>query len=178
MAQNRRAEVDAALADVDFDTNIYQVVLDTNKGAIICDLFPDVAPGHCRNIIGLTKIGYYDGLIFHRIIKGFMIQGGCPNGQGTGGPGYTIPAEFNDRPHDPGVLSMARTSDPDSAGSQFFICLERTPHLDGQYTAFGKAADDASLAVVKQIGEVATGAQDRPHDDVVIQAATVVVTPK
>ena len=88
------------------------------------DMLTDVAPGHCNNMLGLAKIGFYNGLAFHRIIKGFMIQGGCPEGTGTGGPGYTIPAEFNATKHEPGVLSMARTSDPNSAGSQFFICLE------------------------------------------------------
>ncbi|MEX0717622.1 MAG: peptidylprolyl isomerase [Planctomycetaceae bacterium] len=128
MAANLRQQVDAALEDVDFAKNDYQVELDTTKGKITLDLFPDVAPGHVRNIIGLTKIGYYDGVLFHRVIKGFMIQGGCPQGTGTGGPGYTIPAEFNDRPHEVGTLSMARTNDPNSAGSQFFICVARVAH--------------------------------------------------
>jgi peptidyl-prolyl cis-trans isomerase B (cyclophilin B) len=129
-------------------------------------------------MLGLAKIGYYDGLIFHRVIKGFMIQGGCPQGSGTGGPGYTIPAEFNATPHEPGVVSMARTNDPDTAGSQFFICLERVPHLDRQYSAFGKTADAASLQVVKSIGNVATGANDRPKENVTIKTARVVATPK
>ncbi len=92
-------------------------------------MWADKAPGHVANILGLAKIGYYDGLTFHRIVKGFVIQGGCPVGNGTGGPGYTIKQEFNAEPHEPGVLSMARTSDPDSAGSQFFLCLERVPYL-------------------------------------------------
>ena len=107
-----------------------------------------------------------------------MIQGGCPEGTGTGGPGYTIKAEFNATPHEPGVLSMARTSDPNSAGSQFFICLERVPHLDRQYTAFGKTADAESLAVVKKIGSLPTGSQDRPTKPVIINQAKVVETPK
>ena len=107
-----------------------------------------------------------------------MIQGGCPEGSGRGGPGYEIDAEFNDTPHEPGVLSMARTSDPNSAGSQFFLCLEKVPHLDGQYTAFGRTADDASLQVVKAIGGVPTGAGDRPQQEVTITKATVTKKPK
>ena len=116
MPANRKAEVDAALKDVDFSQKSYQVEFDTTMGKITLDLYPDVAPGHVKNLIGLAKIGYYDGVTFHRVIKGFMIQGGCPQGTGTGGPGYTIKAEFNSRPHEPGTLSMARTSDPNSAG--------------------------------------------------------------
>jgi peptidyl-prolyl cis-trans isomerase B (cyclophilin B) len=177
MAKNRKAEVEAALKDIDFSKHKYQVVFDTNLGPITLDLLPEVAPGHCKNLLALTKIGYYDGLSFHRIISGFMIQGGCPEGTGTGGPGYTIPAEFNATKHEPGVLSMARTSDPNSAGSQFFICLEKVPHLDRQYTAFGRTADAASLAVVKKIGAVQTGHQDRPVQPVVISKATVVEKP-
>jgi peptidyl-prolyl cis-trans isomerase B (cyclophilin B) len=107
-----------------------------------------------------------------------MIQGGCPQGTGTGGPGYTIPAEFNRTQHEPGVLSMARTSDPNSAGSQFFICLERVPHLDNQYTAFGRTADAASLEVVKAIGVVRTGGGDRPVEPVTIKKVTVSKKPK
>ncbi len=128
MDKNRKDEVEAATADLDFKKKKYQVVFDTSLGSIRIDLHPENAPGHCKNLIGLTKIGYYNGLIFHRVIKGFMIQGGCPNGTGTGGPGYTIPAEFNGTRHEPGVLSMARTSDPNSGGGQFFICLEKVPH--------------------------------------------------
>jgi peptidyl-prolyl cis-trans isomerase B (cyclophilin B) len=143
-------------------------------GKITVDLLPDVAPEHVRNLVGLAKIGFYDGVVFHRIIKGFMIQGGCPEGKGTGGPGYTIAAEFNATKHEPGVLSMARTSDPNSAGSQFFLCLETVPHLDRQYTAFGKTADAASLDIVKKIGGVATGVQDRPVKPVTINKATIV----
>ena len=142
------------------------------------DLDSETAPGHCRNIIGLTKIGYYDGVIFHRVIEGFMIQGGCPQGTGPGGPGYTIDAEFNSTPHEPGVLSMARTSDPNSAGSQFFLCVARVANLDNQYTAFGKTADETSLDVVLSIGNVETGANDRPIDDVTINAARVIEAAK
>jgi cyclophilin family peptidyl-prolyl cis-trans isomerase len=178
MPKNYQSDVDQATADVDFQKSNYQVVLDTTMGTIRLDLWPDVAPGHCKNIIGLAKSGFYDGLIFHRVIKGFMIQGGCPQGSGTGGPGYQIKAEFNERQHVPGVLSMARSSNPNSAGSQFFICLERVPHLDRQYTAFGKTADEASLAVVQKIGITPTSSGDRPRTDVKITKASVVATAK
>ena len=178
MAASRKAEVDAAVKDVDFDKNTYQIELDTSLGKILIDLDAKAAPGHAKNMIGLAKIGYYNGVMFHRIIKGFMIQGGCPLGTGSGGPGYTINAEFNATPHEAGVLSMARTSDPNSAGSQFFLCLDRHTHLDRQYTAFGKAADPASLAVVKKIGEVKTDNRDRPVSDVTIKTARVIAKPK
>ncbi|MEZ6106263.1 MAG: peptidylprolyl isomerase [Pirellulaceae bacterium] len=115
--------------------------LDTTQGKILLDLDPSVAPEHCRNMIGLARSGYYDNLSFHRVIEGFMIQGGCNRGDGTGGPGYMIRAEFNDTRHEPGVLSMARSSNPNSAGAQFFICLAAHSHLDGQYTAFGRTAN-------------------------------------
>ncbi|MCC7407180.1 MAG: peptidylprolyl isomerase [Phycisphaeraceae bacterium] len=117
-----------------------QVQLETSEGAITIELWPDVAPGHAENFLKLTRQGFYDGLSFHRILPGFVIQGGCPRGDGTGGPGWKVKAEFNDRKHDKGVLSMARSAHPDSAGSQFFICLgrEHCQHLDKQYTAFGK----------------------------------------
>lgn len=172
------AQLQAAAKALDLDGFDYEVVLDTSVGQIRLKLDSTVAPGHVRNMVALAESGYYDGGCFHRIIKGFMIQGGCPEGTGTGGPGYKIPAEFNATPHEPGVLSMARTNDPNSAGSQFFICLERVPHLDRQYTAFGRTADDASLQVVKSIGGVRTGASDRPVEPVVIKKATVVKTPK
>ncbi|MFO1023461.1 MAG: peptidylprolyl isomerase [Planctomycetales bacterium] len=178
MAKNYKADVEAAQKEIDFSKNNYQLVLDTSMGKITLNMLPDVAPGHCLNLLGLAKTGYYNNLIFHRVISGFMIQGGCPNGTGTGGPGYTIKAEFNKTSHEPGVLSMARTSDPNSAGSQFFICLEKVPHLDNQYTAFGKTADDASLAVVKKIGATETDYNDRPKTPVTITSATVVETPK
>lgn len=178
MAANRKAEVEAAQKSIDFDKNSYQVVLDTTLGKITLDLLPEVAPGHVKNLLGLTQIGYYDGLIFHRVIKGFMIQGGCPAGTGTGGPGYTIDAEFNATKHVPGVVSMARTNDPNSGGSQFFICLEPASHLDRQYTAFGKTADQASLDVVKAIGVTPTDPSDRPKTPVKINKATVVAKPK
>ena len=176
---NRRAEVDAALKDVDHSKNTYQVEFDTTMGKILLDVYPDVAPGHANNLIGLTKIGFYNGILFHRVIAGFMIQVGCPQGTGTGGPGYTIKQEFSDKLHDAGILSMARTSDPNSAGSQFFICLTRkgTAGLDKQYTVFGKTADQPSLDVVLKIGSVATGSGDRPKQDVKINSSRVIVTP-
>lgn len=134
-----------------------QVTMTTSEGEITLELWDDVAPGHAENFLKLVDEGFYDGLKFHRIIPGFMIQGGCPNGTGTGGPGWHIKAEFNDREHQPGVLSMARSQDPDSAGSQFFICLtrENCRHLDGQYTAFGKVTH--GMDVVKKIGQVGQG---------------------
>ncbi|MEZ6047908.1 MAG: peptidylprolyl isomerase [Planctomycetaceae bacterium] len=178
MSQNRKAEVEKAVEDVDFSQNDYQVVFNTSKGKVVLDIYGDLAPGHAKNIIGLTRIGYYDGIIFHRVIDGFMIQGGCPQGTGTGGPGYSIPAEFNSTPHVPGILSMARTSDPNSAGSQFFLCVDNVPHLDNQYTVFGKTADDESLNVVLAIGKVKTNHQDRPLDEVKIESAEVLVNPK
>lgn len=172
------AELQQAARELDLDKTDYEVVLETTAGPIRLLLDPAKAPGHVRNFVALAKSGFYDQGCFHRIIKGFMIQGGCPEGTGTGGPGYRIPAEFNDTPHEPGVLSMARTSDPDTAGSQFFICLEKVPHLDGQYTAFGRTADEASLAVVKKIGSVATDSRDCPAEPVGILSATVEAKPK
>lgn len=172
------ADLQKAAKAVDVDGFDYVVTLDTTKGPIRLALDATSAPGHVRNMVALAESGFYDGGCFHRVIKGFMIQGGCPEGTGTGGPGYKIPAEFNRTLHQPGVLSMARTNDPNSAGSQFFICLERVPHLDNQYTAFGRTADDASLDVVKAIGDVRTGANDKPAERVTINKATVTKTPK
>ncbi|APZ90785.1 peptidylprolyl isomerase [Fuerstiella marisgermanici] len=177
MATNYQPKVSEAQKEIDFDANTYQIELNTNHGRILLDLMPDVAPGHCANMIGLAKIGYYDGQSFHRIIGGFMIQGGCPQGTGTGGPGYNIDAEFNDTPHVEGVLSMARTSDPNSAGSQFFICLGAHTHLDNQYTAFGRTADDASMDVVRKLGALPTDAGDRPKSPATIESAKVIATP-
>lgn len=120
-----------------------RATIETNHGTITVELWDDVAPNHVKNFLDLGNDGFYDGLTFHRIIPGFVIQGGCPSGDGTGGPGHTVAAEFNDRSHEKGVLSMARSADPDSAGSQFFICLGRDhcQHLDGEYTAFGTVVD-------------------------------------
>jgi peptidyl-prolyl cis-trans isomerase B (cyclophilin B) len=178
MATNWKTQVADAQSKIDLAKNQYTVELQTNKGPIRLTLLPEVAPGHVKNFIALAQTGFYNGVTFHRIIPGFMIQGGCPEGTGTGGPGYQIKAEFNKTPHEPGVLSMARSGDPNSGGSQFFICLGKHTHLDGQYTAFGKSADEESLKTVKAIGGVQTGTNDRPRDKVVIEKATVTATPK
>ena len=128
--------------------------VETDLGTFTVELWNDVAPNHAENFLKLTRKGFYDGLAFHRILPGFVIQGGCPRGDGTGGPGWTVKAEFNDRKHEPGVLSMARSADPNSAGSQFFVCLtrENCQHLDRQYTAFGKVTE--GMDVVKKIAAV------------------------
>lgn len=140
--------------------------------------FPDLAPGHVKNFIALSKIGFYDNLMFHRVIDGFMIQGGCPLGTGTGDGGYKIKAEFNSTPHVAGVLSMARSTDPNSAGTQFFICLDKHNHLDRNYTAFGKVADAESLKTVQAIGKAKTSSGDKPVDKMIIKKATVKETAK
>ena len=123
-----------------------------NGGKMVAELYPEVAPNTVNNFISLVQSGFYNGLIFHRVIPGFMIQGGCPDGTGMGGPGYSIKGEFtmnrfpNNLKHDRGVLSMARTMAPDSAGSQFFIMVEQAPHLDGQYASFGKVIEGMEVA--------------------------------
>jgi peptidyl-prolyl cis-trans isomerase B (cyclophilin B) len=116
----------------------YVATLDTEDGVLEIEFFPDKAPIHARSFIALCKAGYYDGLIFHRIIPGFMAQGGCPLGTGMGGPGYALPAEFNSTKHEKGILSAARSRDPNSAGSQFFLCHGDAPFLDNKYTVYGK----------------------------------------
>ena len=142
------------------------------------ELYPDKAPNTVNNFIALANSGYYDGLIFHRCIPGFMIQGGCPNGTGMGGPGYAIRGEFagngyekNDLKHTLGVLSMARTMMPDSAGSQFFIMVDAAPHLDGQYAAFGKITGNVEAAIA--VSEVPTDMRDKPRTPVVIESIRV-----
>ncbi len=141
------------------------------------ELYPEIAPNTVNNFISLVKKGYYNGLIFHRIIKGFMIQGGCPNGTGMGGPGYSIKGEFasngfkNDLAHTAGVLSMARSMMPNSAGSQFFIMHKDAPHLDGEYAAFGKIID--GMDAVNEIAGVDTDYSDRPLTPQVIKSITV-----
>jgi len=178
LAKNVKADVDREQKELDLAGKNYQVELTTSKGPIRLVFFPDKAPGHVKNFIALAKTGFYDGGIFHRVIKGFMIQGGCPEGTGYGNGGYNIKAEFNDIKHTPGILSMARSASPDSASTQFFIMLEKYPSLDGQYSAFGKVADDESLKTIKAIGEVAIGANDRPREKVTIQKAVVTETAK
>jgi peptidyl-prolyl cis-trans isomerase B (cyclophilin B) len=139
-----------------------RAIISTDQGDMTVELWDDVAPGHVANFLKLAGSNFYDGLIFHRIIRGFVIQGGCPQGTGTGGPGWKVKAEFNKRPHVPGTLSMARSSDPDSAGSQFFVCLtrEKCQHLDNQYTGFGQVVE--GMDVVKKLGALPTGSGDRP----------------
>jgi len=148
-----------------------------NDGVMTLELFPEIAPNTVNNFIALAKSGLYDGLIFHRVINSFMIQGGCPDGSGMGGPGYGIKGEFadngftNDLKHTPGVISMARSSDPDSAGCQFFIMHGTSPHLDGSYAAFGQIIEGQD--VVDAIATTETGAQDRPITPQVIQSIVV-----
>lgn len=149
-------------------------------GVINAELYPEYAPNTVANFVELASKGFYDGLIFHRVISGFMIQGGCPNGNGMGGPGYSIKGEFsangfkqNTLRHQRGVLSMARAMSPNSAGSQFFIMHANAPHLDGQYAAFGKVTDEASMEVVDRIASTRTGFQDRPVNEQRIQSITV-----
>lgn len=148
-----------------------------NFGTIEIELYPDVAPNTVNNFIELVNKHFYDGVIFHRIIRGFMIQGGDPQGIGIGGPGYSIKGEFlangvvNNLKHTKGVISMARAQHPNSAGSQFFIMHEDAPHLDGQYAAFGKVI--SGLDVVDAIACVATNYNDKPLEDVVMESVTV-----
>ena len=148
-----------------------------NGGVIKAELYPDIAPETVKNFIDLAGKGFYNGLIFHRVIPGFMIQGGDPTGTGMGGPGHTIKGEFaangfkNDLKHTRGVLSMARAMDPDSAGSQFFIMHETSPHLDGQYAAFGKVIE--GIEEVDKIASVKTDYNDRPLEEQAIEFMTV-----
>ena len=148
-----------------------------NGDVMKVELYPEVAPNTVNNFISLVNKGFYDGLIFHRVINGFMIQGGCPNGTGMGGPGYSIAGEFaqngfdNQLKHEPGVISMARAMNPDSAGSQFFIMHEAAPHLDGQYASFGKVIK--GMDVVHKIENVETDSNDKPVKSVVIESIKV-----
>ena len=154
------------------------VTIEMENGDIIkAKLYPEIAPNTVNNFISLVSKGYYDGIIFHRVIRGFMIQGGDPKGTGAGGPGYQIDGEFsangfqNDLKHTPGVLSMARTMEPNSAGSQFFIMHKTSPHLDGQYAAFGKVIE--GMDHVNAIAETATDFSDRPRKKQVMKKVTV-----
>lgn len=149
----------------------YVAILDTDEGPVEIEFLPAKAPNHVRNFLALSQAGFYEGLIFHRCIPGFMIQGGCPEGNGEGGPGYLLKQEFNDTPHERGILSMARAADPNSAGSQFFICVEPARFLDKQYTAFGKVTK--GMDVVDRIVVKPTGRQDKPLEPVKIKSVTV-----
>ena len=149
-----------------------------NGKTILLKLYPDKAPITCENFEKLVKEGFYDGLIFHRVIEGFMIQGGCPNGNGMGGPGWQIKGEFssngvpNDLKHTRGVISMARSMMPDSAGSQFFIMHQDAPHLDGQYAAFGKVVE--GMDVVDEIATTPTDWNDKPRTPMVMKKVEIV----
>ena len=154
------------------------VTFEMENGDIIkAEFYPEIAPNTVRNFVSLVSKGFYDGLIFHRVIRGFMIQGGCPDGTGMGGPGYSVKGEFaqngvaNDLKHTPGVLSMARSMHPDSAGSQFFIMHEAAPHLDGAYAAFGKVIEGQEH--VNKIAETATDYSDRPLETQRMKKVTV-----
>ena len=154
------------------------VTFEMENGDIMkAELYPEIAPNTVNNFISLVQNGFYDGLIFHRVIRGFMIQGGCPDGTGMGGPGYTIKGEFsqngfaNDLRHTEGVLSMARAMHPDSAGSQFFIMHKNSPHLDGAYAAFGKIIE--GMDIVNKIAETATDYSDRPLEEQKMKKVTV-----
>lgn len=154
------------------------VTIEMESGDIMkAELYPEIAPNTVNNFISLIKKGYYDGIIFHRVIRGFMIQGGDPEGTGVGGPGYSIRGEFsgngfqNDLKHTKGVLSMARTMMPDTAGSQFFIMHETSPHLDGQYAGFGKVIE--GIEVVDKIASVATDYMDKPLEEQKMKKVTV-----
>ena len=154
------------------------VTFEMENGDIMkAELYPEIAPNTVNNFISLVQNGFYDGLIFHRVIRGFMIQGGCPDGTGMGGPGYTIKGEFsqngfaNDLRHTEGVLSMARAMHPDSAGSQFFIMHKNSPHLDGAYAAFGKITE--GVDIVNKIAETATDYSDRPLEEQKMKKVTV-----
>ena len=155
-----------------------QVTIEMENGDImVAELYPEIAPNTVNNFISLVQKGFYDGLIFHRVISGFMIQGGCPDGTGMGGPGYSIKGEFlqngfpNELKHTEGVLSMARAMHPDSAGSQFFIMHKDAPHLDGAYAAFGKIVE--GMDVVDKIAGVRTDYNDRPMKEQKIRRMTV-----
>ena len=149
----------------------YTVTIDTTEGTVVADLFPKDAPGHVNSFVFLAREGFYNGVIFHRVIPGFMIQGGDPTGTGTGGPGYQLKAEFNKRKHTRGVLSAARSNHPDSAGSQFFLMHQEAPHLDGQYTAFGQVT--SGIEVVDKIVSAPKDRNDRPKTPASIKTITV-----
>jgi cyclophilin family peptidyl-prolyl cis-trans isomerase len=159
-------------------------VLDTNLGRIVVGFYPDAAPNHVKNFLDLARSGFYDGTKFHRVIPGFMIQGGDPNSKsdnravhGTGGPGYKVDAEFSEIPHERGILSMARSRDPNSAGSQFFVMVARSSHLDRQYSVFGTVLE--GMDVVDKIVALKRDQQDNPLPDnpAIIEKVTVETRP-
>ena len=171
-------ETTSASTDTTDYKSSYTAIIDVKDyGKIEVELYEELAPITVKNFVDLAKDGFYDGLTFHRIITGFMIQGGDPDGNGTGGPGYSIPGEFslngydNSLSHDPGVISMARSQHPDSAGSQFFIMHKKASHLDGSYAAFGKIIE--GMDVVDKLAEVATDWSDMPLTPVIMEKVTV-----
>ncbi len=145
--------------------------IETNKGTFSFALFSEDAPNTVASFVDLARKGFYDGTIFHRVVPGFVIQGGDPTGTGMGGPGYTIKAEFNKRKHVAGTVAMARTADPDSAGSQFYVCLAPAPNLDGSYTVFGQVVE--GMDAVQAIGVVATDRDDRPLEKIAIKKVSI-----
>ncbi len=176
--QNGEGKQGAQVEKVEITGERPVVTMTMDTGGIVkIELYPDIAPNTVNNFIELAKDGFYDGLIFHRVIPDFMIQGGDPDGNGTGGPGYGIKGEFssngfdNELSHADGVVSMARSQDPNSAGSQFFIVTGQADYLDGDYAAFGKVVD--GMDVVKDIEAAETGAQDKPVEDQMIKSMTV-----
>lgn len=172
-----KAAVEKSWSEILFDKNgkkvSYVVTLATDAGDIKIKFWPEVAPNHARSFIALCKAGFYDGLIFHRCIPGFVIQGGCPRGDGTAGPGYCLKPEFNPRPHTRGVLSMARAQPLDSGGSQFFLCVDDANFLDRKYTGFGYVV--SGMDVVDKIVAAPRDQNDRPRKPVKIKQATVAI---
>lgn len=172
---NYRQAVDNATQDLN-PNNDYQLQLNTTAGIILLDLWYHLAPEHCKSIIGLTRIGYHNNTIIHRIIPNFIIQMGSPNPDGTGHTDYTIHQELHHKLHQPGVLAMARADGkPHSASSQFYICLNDAPHLDHHYTTFGKTANTESLELAKQIATAPTDKNNRPRSPVTITTAIIIV---
>ena len=175
--EKRKGEGDSKLLDkawnklTEGDMERMIAVIETNMGMIKLKFYPDVAPNHCRNFIRLARDDFYNNLIFHRVIEGFMIQGGCPDGTGMGGPGWNVEAEFSQRKHLKGTLSMARSADPNSAGSQFFICLEPQQGLDGKYTVFGQVIEGQD--VVDKIGDLPTDPRDRPQQEAKMESVYI-----
>ncbi len=149
----------------------YTATIETSAGTMTAELWPKIAPQTVNSFVFLAREGYYDGVIFHRVIPGFMIQGGDPTGTGTGGPGYKLKAEFNPTKHTRGVLSMARTNDPNSAGSQFFVMHDTATHLDNKYTVFGKVTQ--GLEVIDKIANAPRDSSDRPRNPTTIKTIKI-----
>jgi cyclophilin family peptidyl-prolyl cis-trans isomerase len=149
-----KGDADKAKEEAKVEVKRPRVVVETDMGRIVLELFPDVAPNHVKNFLDLANKGFYNGLTFHRVIKGFVIQGGDPKGDGSGDAGYSLPAEFSTLKHMPGTLAMARANDPNSASCQFYICLAQLPSLDNSYTIFGQTVE--GMDVVNKIGDVQT----------------------